>query len=405
MNTDPHLLKKLAQTRRGKTYLYPLLGSTAILALCWVGLWMAGTALPHSMALQLIALGLMVALLAFLLLLRATRKNLRETATELDSRLDAHNQLETMVELKNSTHPLRIPQQERTEQDLGEYKPFPWTPCLFLASILLCIALGGIVVQVPRFSLGDAPSVEDLIPPTEQDKEKDFAALKLTKPESELRLKPLDEVAWEGTGQASNGFDDLSLSVYLNGEPVTDYPLEENVIGKSDPIEFSGSFFLDELNAEPYDVVSYHLTGHSKINGEKAREVVSIPQFIEVRPFNEDARILEPGEPGAEDNPMVDVLSFIHKVLEFELILNKAVFAARAADLQPDDPIFVEQISLLKNEQGQLKEELNRFLAEIDPELLSPNMMTCLRSAESFMDAAKLQLARIAPDREPTGEL
>jgi hypothetical protein len=247
--------------------------------------------------------------------------------------------------------------------------------------------------------MGDAPSVEDPVPPEKNE----FAELKLTKPESELRLKPMDEVAWEGNGWSSNPFDDLSLSVYLNGEPVADFPLEDPAIRESSRFTISGSFFLDELNVEPFDVVIYHLTGHSEINGEKAREVVSIPQFIEVRPFREDAEILQAGE--CSGDSMVPVLNFIHKVLEFELVLNKAVFAARSAGLQQDDPIFVEQIALLKNEQGQLKEELDRFLSEVDPELLTPNMVTSLRGAETYMDAAKLQLARIAPEDERTEPL
>jgi len=401
METNHQLLKKIARTRRGKSHLYPLLSSILIMAVFWIALWKGAPVMSHSMTLAISLLGLLTALLVYRLILRFTRRSLHQAAEELDDDLDAHNQLETMVELQDTQHPLRVPQGHRAEQELGRYKPAPWSLLLGLAGLLLCLELGGFVHQAFHFMSVEVeePEIPPLEPPDDE-----FAELTLTKPESEIRMKPMDEVAWEAVGRSSNGFDDLRLVVCLNGDPVASYPIEGDPRGNPGEISLRGSFFLDELDATPYDVVSYHLVAHAEINDLTAKEVVSIPQFVEVRPFREDATVfmeggmVAPPEGDDERAQMISILGVIHQVLKFELILNKAVFAARASGLPDDDPLLLEQIALLKQEQKQLKDTLNEFLASVNPERLTPNMTVSLRTAEQCMEAAALKLEQISPD-------
>ena len=413
METDHKLLKQLAKTRRGQTYFYPLLGSIIVMALFWLALWKWGSGLTGSTTSQIALAGLLAAVLVFYFILRATRRNLHQTAVVLDGTLDVHNQLEAMVELKDTQHPLRVPQAQRASQELGRYKPAPWSLLLCIAGLLLFVEMGGMTRQLFHWG-GKLPTAEESVLP-EPPKADDFAELQLTKPESELRLKPMDEVAWEGTAQSSNGFDDLCLAIYLNGEPVANLPIEGDALGKPGDLAISGSFYLDELDATPFDVISYHLVAHSKINENPAMKVVCIPHFVQVRPFREDAEIMPSMDPkdmqdmqGMQDSDdprqqMINILNMIYQVLEFELTLNKAVFAAQAAGLPSDNPVFLEQVGILKQEQRQLKDTLEEFLAKIDPELLTPNMTVSLRAAEDYMDEAAKQLQLLAPDKEEEG--
>ncbi len=411
METDHKLLKQLAKTRRGQTYFYPLLGSVVVMALFWLALLKWGSGLTGSTTLQIALAGLLAAVLVFFLILRTTRRNLHQTAVDLDGTLDAHNQLEAMVELKDTQHPLRVPQAQRAAQELGRYKPAPWSLLLCMAGLLLFVEMGGLTRQLFHWG-GKLPTAEEPAIP-EPPKADDFAELTLTKPESELRLKPMDEVAWEGTGKSSNGFDDLFLAIHLNGEPVANLPIEGEALGKPGDLAISGSFYLDELDATPFDVISYHLVAHSKINENPAMKVVSIPHFVQVRPFREDAEVMPSMDPKdmqdmqKSDDPrqqMINILNMIYQVLEFELTLNKAVFAAQAIGLPSDDPVFLEQVGILKEEQRQLKDTLDEFLAKIDPELLTPNMTVSLRAAEDYMDEAAKQLQLLASDKEEKGD-
>jgi hypothetical protein len=162
------------------------------------------------------------------------------------------------------------------------------------------------------------------------------------------------------------------------------------------------------LDAVPFDLISYHLVGHSSVNGVDAKEVVSIPKFIEVRPFREDAEgSSQGGGDGQEqdgDNElrqeMLDILDMIHQILTFELTLNKAVFAARASGMSADDPIFQEQIGLLKYQLVEPPTLLDEFLTETNPERLTVNMTSSLRAAEEHMDAAARQLEKLSPEEE-----
>ena len=392
MDTGHHLLDRLAGTHRGRTFFYPLLSSVIILAVVGIGLRLCHSPSPSAERCIGIA-GLLLAGLTFFMILRITRRNLRLTATKIDSALGSHNQLETLVELKDSSHPLRAPQAECAVRDAKEFKSAPWPIIFGISGLILCVELCGFTQHIfpseNKSSLPLPKYTKEVIAP---EKEPEFAELELTKPESEIRMKPMDEVAWEGNGNSSNGFTELHLAVYLNGEPVADMPVDNPPLKQSGENALSGSFFLDEIDAEPFDLVSYHLVGRATLNGEENIEVVSIPRFIEVRPFREDTQKM--GGSGMPD-PQVNVLNFIHKVLEFELALNKAVFAARIAGFPQDDPDFIQQISLLKQDQQLLTQELNTFLASVDPQLLSANMLSSLRAAEAHMEAAGNQLAEI----------
>jgi hypothetical protein len=144
--------------------------------------------------------------------------------------MHTHNQLEAMVELKGSQHPLRDPLADQAEQELGNIRTVPWALVIALIAGVLLVELGGMTAcafkpVAPNGSFFSAvgenapSSAEEQEEPEDPEEVADeFAELKLIRPGSEIRLKPMDEVAWEAEGQSSNGFDDLVLAVYLNGE-------------------------------------------------------------------------------------------------------------------------------------------------------------------------------------------
>lgn len=401
MNTEHRLLKKMEGAHRRQAWIYPLLSGNCVLAFVWVGLRYAKPVIDTRTEVYIAVLGLLVGLLTFRIIRRKTQKSLREIAASADRSLATHNQLEALVELKDSNHPLKNPQEILCEKIFEQYTPPRWALWLNLLILLLCIELGGVAYQLrpsatPE-STAEKPAIPDLV------EKHEFAELNLTRPEQEIRLKPMDEVAWSGTGRSSNGFDDFSLSIYLNGEFVRDIPVEKGPTERAGEITLADAFYINELQADPFDVISYHITAHSEINGVRAQEVISIPQFIEVRPFREDAYLNEGG--GGENEQWEKILATINKILHFQLVLNKAAYTARASGLTVENPVFLEQIRLLNQEQQQLKDTLEQFLRETDSEQLTAHMTVALRSAEEYMAAASLQLSQLGPKKESAGLL
>ena len=412
MQHNHHLLDKIDREKRGRSYFYPLLSVALILGCFWILIGWLMPMVPLKSAALIALLGGLVGFLGFRLTLRVTKRTLREAAKEIDQSLASKNQLEMMVEWRNHEHPLRAPHEKNCEKQLSGYSPKAWGLGLVILGIILGIEVGGVVVHIPlHYSLADvseemAALEENLKEPNEPPvKENEFAELHLIRPESEIRAKPMDEIAWDGAGNSSNGFADYFLSIYLNGEWVINQPVESSPVQQTGEVELSGAFFLDDLSAQPFDVISYHLTAHSDVNDELGKEIISVPQFIAVRPFEEGAFL--PPAAGADENVDEskvdrdqDLLNMLRKLLRFQLVLNKAAYAARASGLSSDSPVFLEQVELLTQEQLQLKAILEEFLRETDPENLTPHMLTSLRSAEDFMAEACVCLNRLGPAEE-----
>lgn len=389
MNPDHQLLQKIVRHHRLRTWFIPWLAPTLVLSAFALPFQLIRSSLPPELQLQIIALALLCSALAFSIVRRKTRQSLRQTACAVDQILTTQNQLEMMVELGPSDHPLKQSQEQLCEEEYGTYAPpLLWRLSAPLLPLLLVLSLLVFMADFIPCAKATPPEIavqtsEEPAPPEEE-----FAELQLIHPKEEIRRKPLDEVVWQGAGRSTHGFDALQLCIQRNGEPAVELPLSLGLTNRPGSLEFEGVFFLDELEAEPFDLFSYHLEGRSEIDGVTNQVVLSLPQFIEIRPFREDAKTSNcSGDP--------KILNFIKRTLRFQIALNKATYAIQTSGLASTNPVIREQIALLEQDQQHLCDSLSEFLRQIDLKTLEPEIIGALFSAEQSMQDAGEQLQKL----------
>jgi len=138
-----------------------------------------------------------------------------------------------------------------------------------------------------------------------------------------------------------------------------------------------------------FDVVSYYLKGKANNND---KEVISVPQFIEVRPFKDIVHVIMGSSmPKKKKKQLKDIVSMINEFLACQISLNKAVYSLRGADIN-DTNIFRQQIDIIADEQKMLENELSRFINEFSTNGLSTNMVKSLLTAAESMKKSTREL-------------
>lgn len=367
------------------------------------------TLLPPAIAFKCsVAAASMAGLLALALFancLARCRESKGASAARIDSDNEAKSRLEAYVELSVAENPLKEAQATDAQNFYSGRPVSNWTTLRVLLAALIVSLVCAEATMLHKTLLN---SKKAQVAANEKAKEKkeepkqkppDFAELSLTAPESETRAKPIDEIIWQGAGNSSNGFESLSLELSVNGERRA--PLQPDAAPLKQPadVAYEGAILLEELKVEPFDVVGYHVKGTTRLDSKNGVEIVSVPQFIEVRPFREDAKLM-----GGGNFPGADKLNMLIKFLKMQLALNKAVFAARASELDPGDKILKEQVSLIAQEQRELLAEVDKYLKETPADKITANEMDCLTRAISSMKDACAKLEQEPQSKNDTGK-
>ena len=325
---------------------------------------------------------------------------IQEAACALDSKANAKNRMEAFIELEPTANPLKKAQaQDALSCYSRQPKPRWWMALagLLLLIVFLSISELGVTVFSPFLAKaaeglrieGEAlerkPEQKTAQESEAKPKPLDTASLEIVSPEPESRAKPIDEVTWQASARSNNGFESFSLELAVNGERKVSMPVDGAPLKAPEEQSVEGAIDLSELKVAPFDLVSYHLKGTALLNG-KLVEICSLPQFIEIRPFREDARLQASSFDPALQKLLESILSFLRS----ELILNKALYAARNSGLSQEEKALREQVAILAKEQSKLGQELERFIKEADPEKLTANEFECLsRCVGNMRDAAQ----------------
>jgi len=320
------------------------------------------------------------------------RGSRRQMAVEIDRRAATGNRLESAVLLAGSDHPLRDAQLRECIIYFRAH-PLPWrayrmlpAACL-LALLVLPLALVHPYVK-PQTQTAQSGATAK---PTEKKaaaEEAENPELTLTAPESEMRAKPMDEIGFEGSAASAAGFTEITLKLYVNAIWKKDIKINSRELAKGGKVTFNGDFCLDELAVNPFDLVSYHLEGYTVRDAERRRPVVSTPQFIEVRPFREDAFMMKGGR---SSRPV----SVIEKLLQAQIELNKSTFLARSALGRVNGQILAREVNNVALGQGDVYLELTEFINTIDPKDIPANAFYAVKQAAENMHRARTQLDQL----------
>ena len=396
MNRE-ELFRELKKRNEAASYKKALSSSVLILGLALCAAFavkLLAEPLQAFETIQIIfAVSAISSVLSFIIIAAFSKEQLQKTAGKTDSEFGGMGRLETALELKDSESPLKEVQLESTLLFYSGKLKSNWT--LFrLTAIIMLIGITSLFIVLlavthNSMELAMKEKAAKILDKkkNEPEKEKDFASLEIISPEPESRAKPIDEVIWEAKGDSSKGFSSISLELAVNGVPLKSIALKD-ISNAKGALKLDGELLLEELNLTPFDLVAYHLKGKTMIAG-KEKEILSAPQFIEIRPFRED--ILKGGGGGAVLQKQMDSLMAI---LSGQIALNRAVFAARGSGLEADNKILLEQINILAKDQNDLKEELAKLLKAVPPELITPTMLENLSKGTEHMGKAGSNLEK-----------
>src|SRR4051812_14740509 len=108
----------------------------------------------------------------------------------------------------------------------------------------------------------------------------------VVRPASDRRVTRLEEVDIEAEAQDDFGIEELDLVYALRGGPEKVIPLR---IPKGQTTVTSGhTLFIEELNVQPGDFVSYYVRARDLARGKRASETRSDIFFLEVKPFEQE---------------------------------------------------------------------------------------------------------------------
>ena len=412
--TQTNLHRQLRQEHRKQRELRPLLYLLAVLASCLGLSFISYLITPlycYDICFYLLVVGNIAGGVIFLFSYLSRDKDIRKTAQRLDDEHAAKNRLESALELVDTEHALKMDQHRNTTEFYSEHKFSHWwvLRLTVVAIMLLLLWFDSRVLQAQQQRYQQELKQQTLKQQAQKMAEKsnktnsskksspkppknDKAELKLILPEAETQAKPLDEIEWQGVGKSTHGFKKLLLSVYVNGEFVKNIEPNSPVVDKQGNLKTAGFIVLDEFEVKPFDLVSYHLTGYTQINDDNSKKIISLPQFIEIRPFREDAFIAKAGDGDGKGQAMLNVL--VH-FLRLQTILNKATFTARIMRQQDNKAVlkeFKKLFAALKVEQHKLNNEVEAFLNSEHARKFPAEAINNIEKAQKSLNATWQQL-------------
>lgn len=312
-------------------------------------------------------------------------KSKKKCAAELDRLAHAHSALEAWLELPEN-HPLKSRLYWQAEQAYRSFRAPLWMFLhAWLIPLILMASLG--VIQLLRWKTvppcAEKTEAAAPVPEKKTAEREEFAELVLTQPDADLRAKPLDELEWEGAGLSARGFRSIVLEVSVNGKKRKALA-PDSLPAQKGTIRFQGFLALEELDVEPFDLVSCHLAGQA-VTADGTRPVLSTPCFIEVRPFREDVLTPEQIPDFANKRKMFEAHAAITLILENQLELNKLLFTAKILQARGSMKEHENACSELRSGQISLAKELDVLLADPESRFMPADAVNHLESAYSAM--------------------
>ena len=223
--------------------------------------------------------------------------------------------------------------------------------------------------------------------------------LKLTAPGRDLRVSPLEELQVAGTVWDDFGIDRFGMSFSLGGDEPREVPLGEDVSDKK-PREVAHLLALEELEAQPDQLIAYHFWAEDRGPDGNARRTLSDMYFAEVRHFEEIFRQGQqpPGGAGQQQgggNQAAEELAELQKQ-----IVTATWNILRQADAQAADSRSI-------NEDAGVVEESQRDALEqasaLGEKLQDPESLRHLEQARQSMQQAVERLQEIEPETPRDG--
>ena len=236
----------------------------------------------------------------------------------------------------------------------------------------------------------------------------------IKEPGRDVKVTKLDEVEIVAEATDDYGVAELKLMYRLGSDELQELVMEsskealgfrqssvsvrnENLLPESQYAEGTYTFYLEEFDVEPGDIISYyaHATDNNTRTGPG--EASSDIYFIEIRPFNENFHEGE-GEPGQEaaPNPLLEVVSSQKEIIRET---SKHIRTKPAAVTET----YQAAVRKTGEKQNELKDKTQRVVDEFSAAMqgesaVTPEILMNLEDAIDKMGEASDSLNAVRPD-------
>jgi hypothetical protein len=212
-------------------------------------------------------------------------------------------------------------------------------------------------------------------------------------------------VPLEAQADSETGLRDLTLNIEVNGETKLKTPVQLDEIAKPGPHKIGTSMFLDQLQVQAFDIVSYHLSAQ-RIAAAALPETVSPEQFVEVRPFRDDVH--EASGPKGTSMPVTDNgnSNLARALKSAQLHLLKENFVLAHSDLAHTGSDWQNENTHVASEQGVLKDKTGQAIQAFVKQGMAAQVINLLTQAQPLMATAadKIKAAQNEPALVPQGK-
>lgn len=339
---------------------------------------------PSPIILTLWAAGIALTLFGAIAAFFFGRRSLADTARSSDQILASHNRLEALAQLSETNHPLANAQLGETSAWLSS-QPAPAAhtgllpgAILLVALFLLHLLLAGVwtarSLAIPK--PGKKPALISSLP---------HAEFRWKSPKPEIKATKIEEVPLVADAESTSGLRNITLEIAVNGVPKKSVTLPGSPFDQKGTHPLKTSVYLDELEVEPFDMVSYHLRGE-RIFSKKLPPTISEIQFIQVRPFREDAAELGKMPPGI--GKCWDILIRL-KIAQLRALKQNFVLAG--TELPKTDDLWKSENKRVGDDQALLSKKLDEALPVLIENGAAAEVVNLLMQAKPHMEnAAKL---------------
>ena len=223
------------------------------------------------------------------------------------------------------------------------------------------------------------------------------ATIDWRKPDSEIKATAIEEIPLVAQTTTATGFRQVTLEVSINGKPVLSRPLDSAVLqplAKPGAHPISLSFYLDELEAQPFDIVAYHLRA-DRLTVAPAPAVTSPLQLIQIRPAREDVTIFKVKAGDGPSLPIFELAKLIGALKAAQLALLKQNFLLSHAPLAKTDPVWTAENTRVATDQATFADKVIEARAFAIKEELPTLVVDNLTQIEPLAREASALIAKV----------
>lgn len=342
---------------------------------------------PPPIVLTIWATGVGATLFAVVAAFLFGRHSLTETAQSSDNVLQSQNRLEALAQLAGTRHPLAKAQYVETSDWLSRRLPpaahagiVPGAVLLTLL-LLLHLLLAGVWTvgsrSVPKPE--NKPVAASNLP---------HAEFRWKSPKPEIKATKIEEVPLVAEVESTSGLKNVTLEIDVNGVPKKSVLIPAAPFHQKGTHPLNASIYLDELEVEPFDMVSYYLRGERTFS-EKLPTTISEMQFVQIRPFREDAVELGKGLGASLD----ECWAILKKLKIAQLRSLKENFILAGTELPKTDDLWKAENKRVGDDQSLLTSKVDEAIPVMIEGGVSAEIINLLMQAKPHMESAAKLIA------------